>query len=200
MPNNIRAFIAIEIPAQVKNTLAGLQARIKAASNCPARWVATEGMHLTLIFLGSIENTMVKPVHEAMQQASADTAPFNLQLGTLGGFPNSNYPRVLWIGLNGDLDILAHLHTVLEKRLGMLGFKAEERLFSPHLTLARMRDEASPDNLRQIGNIITNNRYAVNGSIPVNEINLMQSHLSPAGAVYTRLTVCQLTLHNNPSG
>ena len=193
----VRSFIAIELPAEIKQGLTRLQSRLKAATNCPARWVAPDGIHLTLNFLGDVAIPKVNDIKQVMIETCAEFTPFELRLAGLGVFPNLDRPQVVWVGLGGDLDSLIKLQKQLAERLIPLGFRPEKRSFSPHLTLARLREEASPDERKRLGGVIATTACDIKCVIPVESVNLMRSQLTPAGAIYSRLGAASLNKVNS---
>jgi 2'-5' RNA ligase len=185
---NIRAFIAIELPCELKEALAGLQSKLKAATACPAKWVPADNIHLTLSFLGDIQPLQVNDIQQTLTQICGELAPFKLYIGKLGAFPNYYRPQVVWIGLDGDMEPLSSLHRKIEAGLARLGFKPENHSFSPHLTLARLRDEALSAERQKLGDTVNRTICEINHALPISEICLMRSNLTPAGAIYTRLS------------
>jgi 2'-5' RNA ligase len=184
----VRAFIAVELPANLKRELSRLQERVKQNCNyCPAKWVAAANMHLTLSFLGDVAQPRLDDIKTAMAAASAGAKPFELRLDGLGAFPNLERPRVVWAGLSGDTGRLIRLQQRLEELLEKLGFSREQRLFSPHLTLARVRDEASSSDKRRLGQAIGSTACDAACSFPVESLHLIKSWLTPAGPIYTTL-------------
>ena len=146
-----------------------------------------EGIHLTLKFLGGIAPPMVEKVTQALEEACRGVKPFDLVLSHTGAFPNAERPRVLWVGLSGDLGSLAELQTRVESRMQRLGFPAETRRFSPHVTLGRVRDNTRTPERRRIGEAFDRIEVEDVPSWRVETVNLMQSTLMPTGAVYTAL-------------
>jgi len=147
MPSNIdlvRAFIAIELPVSIRSELAVLQKNLQLKCRCPAKWVASDSIHLTLSFLGEIPYKSLEQVKQAMSQAAIGQMPFKLALYKLGAFPDMESPRIVWVGLSGGLSDLKSLQSNIAQLLRRYGLTLEEREFCPHLTLARIRDEASP--------------------------------------------------------
>ena len=191
----VRAFIAIELPDEARRDLAHLQEKLKQACGyCPAKWVAPGSIHLTLNFLGDVPLPKLEDIKSAVAQAGLASRPFELALGGLGAFPNLERPHVVWVGLDGDLDRLVKMQKHLEELLAKLGFPPENRPFSPHLTLARVRDEASPADRKKLGQVIGATVRENNCSIPVHSISLIKSQLTPAGPVYTVLFSASLGL------
>jgi 2'-5' RNA ligase len=189
----LRAFIAIELPGEMKRELTRLQERLKRACNyCPARWVAAENIHLTLNFLGDVPMAKLDDIKTAISQACSEFEPFELTMDGLGAFPNLERPHVVWAGLGGDTERLSGLQQQLERLLAGLGFNHENRLFSPHLTLARVRDEASAADKKRLGQAIGSTTCDTSCVIPVRYVHLIKSHLTAIGPVYTMLFSAQL--------
>lgn len=189
--NMVRSFIAIELPPEVLRVLEDLQARLGKGRDRAAKWAPVTGIHLTLKFLGDVPADRIPLVAGAMTTVAAAGTPLALHLAGAGCFPNSERPRVLWAGLAGDLDRLAQLQASMQDAMAGLGFAREARGFTPHLTLARMRDLATPDELRRVGSAVT--QLAVPRlDFTARETALIRSDLLPAGAVYTVLATARL--------
>ena len=184
----IRAFIAIELTDEVKAAISRLQSRLKSASPVPARWVAPQGIHLTLKFLGDIPLNSASAVTGAMQQAAREIPPFRLQVRGLGVFPNPRRVRIAWAGIEGDLTHLVRLQERLDDGLVPLGFARETRAFTPHLTLARVRDSASPAEQESFGKIVTAATFSEAPGFSVGSVHLIKSQLGREGAVYDRIS------------
>jgi len=191
-PEGIRSFIAIELPEEARSGLGKLRNELERVEQTFVKWVNTEGIHLTLKFLGSIPSKQVAEVGEAMEGATREISPFHLEISGLGAFPNLKQPRVLWVGISGELDKLLGLQRNIDSALSPLGFTKEERPFMPHLTLARIRERASPGERRTFGELVVSTIFEDKYHIAVDAINLMRSQLTPAGAIYTRLSVVRL--------
>ena len=190
---SIRCFIAIELTPEFKAELTKLQNTLRSApGGTGARWVAPESIHLTLKFLGNVPTDKLPAIIQAIEDTVRDTPEFTLGLGECGCFPNVRRPQVIWVGLTGDLKILDDLVKRLETSLARLGFKPEGRPFTPHLTLARMRDTATPVERQAIGEVAGRTKSLFTGSLNVAEVCLMQSELTPKSAIYTRLAEVKL--------
>ena len=189
---NIRAFIAIELPEEVKAELSSVQGRLKPERHPYFKWVAADGIHLTLKFLGNIAQEKASPIAEAMAGAAQKASPFRLEVGGLGAFPNPRRPQVIWVAVGGEVEKLASLQRAIDLSLVALGFSAETRPFTPHLTLGRLRERASVEERRRIGEALLVDEGE--GVVPfeVTEVNLMRSTLTPRGAIYNRLCSIQL--------
>ena len=182
---DIRAFIAIELPEETKKRLTELETRLQA-KKYPAKWVLPGNMHLTLKFLGDIGPDSIPNIREVMEEAALYTAPFKLGVSGAGVFPNMRRIQIIWAGINGDLTNLAELQKKLDAGLEKLGFAPESRPFTAHLTLARMRDEASPAERETAGKIIDATQFDAS-EFQVDAINLIKSELKREGPVYTRV-------------
>ncbi|MBD3305851.1 RNA 2',3'-cyclic phosphodiesterase [candidate division KSB3 bacterium] len=180
----IRAFIAIKIPESVQAKLQGVQDKLKQA-DAHVSWVKPANIHLTLKFLGNIEEAQIPALTKSLQESVKTVSPFQLQIGYAGAFPNLRYPRVVWIGVTDDeQDSLRTLQEDLAARLAKLGFKQESGRFKPHLTLGRVRSQKNRSNLLRAVEAIVNIWV---GEISVDAIYLIQSELKPSGAEYTDL-------------
>jgi 2'-5' RNA ligase len=144
----IRSFIAIELPEEARSGLHRLQDELTLPQYPFVKCVAPQGIHLTLKFLGSIFPQNVADIIRVMEQASQGVSPFQLQITDVGAFPNTRQPRVIWVGIKGDVDKLIAWQQSIDSGLVPLGFAKEARPFTPHLTLARLRDNCSPGDRR----------------------------------------------------
>ncbi len=191
MSANIRAFMAIELPADVKQEL-GRVSNLLAGQLPPhtvlsraVRWVQPGNMHLTLRFLGDTAVTQLLPLSQQLDQLAARHTPFSLQLERLGCFPNPKRPRVIWVGVAGDNQALLAVKQELDERLVPLGWAAEDKPFSAHLTIGRVADGQSKATSRRIPP--TFNWQLPISPLPftVHDIRLIESQLTPKGPLYT---------------
>ena len=179
----IRSFIAIELPDEIRHALAEVQKHLRPDVG-GVRWVEPGSIHLTLKFLGDIPAEQIQPIVAAAMGAVQDEPPVSLGVSGLGAFPNPRRPRVIWVGIEGDVERLGRLQTRLEEALGPLGFPREERAFRPHLTVGRVKDPRRPPDLTRALADVTVPRC---NSFDVREILLYKSDLRPTGAIYTKL-------------
>jgi len=188
----IRSFIAIELPDELKAGLARLQDSLKSGRQRGVKWVNPYSIHLTLKFLGDIAADRTDAIVRAMEASVQGIPPFRLEVKDLGAFPNLRRVQVVWVGVSGEVDRLSQLQQRLESKLTPLGFTAEARHFTPHLTLARLRNQASLDERQNLGQLISNTRFETAYSIEVETINLMRSQLTREGAIYNRISSVEL--------
>ena len=188
----IRSFIAIELPEEVRRGLAKLRSELERAEHRFVKWVDSEGIHLTLKFLGNIPFKQVAEVTKAIEEAAQVIPPFHLEISGLGAFPNLKQPRVLWVGIGGEIDTLLRLQQNIDSALASLGFAKEERPFMPHLTLARVRQGASPMERKNFGELAMSASFEASYPIDAKAVSLMRSQLTPEGAIYTRLSMVGL--------
>ena len=188
MPNNaMRVFVAVAIPADAKRELGKLIDRLALENSGGVRWVALEGIHLTMKFLGDVEPSRISDVVEAMSGAAHDVAPFCIQLSGLGMFPNDRRPRVLWAGVAGDLGPMQELQHRIEDSMAGLGFYRDKRPFNHHLNVGRVRDQASDTERRGIGAAFSRQTLGTLEPWLVEKVHLIQSHLGPRGATSSDL-------------
>ena len=187
--STIRSFVAIEISPDIKAHIKGVQNEFKASTS-DVRWVRSEGMHLTLKFLGGIEQERIPEIANVLKECSTATGPFSLGIRSLGAFPNETNPKVIWIGVEDESGRLQAVQQAMEKGLSAIGFKAEKRAFTPHLTLGRLK---SPKGKRAISQQLEASRKYDCGTFAVKEICLFKSDLKPSGAVYTKLKTFELS-------
>jgi 2'-5' RNA ligase len=188
----IRCFIAIELPPEIKSSLAQLQDRLRQGGPAGVRWVDPEGIHLTLKFLGPVAAHRLPQIEECLARAAQGTGPFSLELAGTGVFPNPSRPRVAWVGLGGEVERLVQLQKDIETELAPLGFPREARGFTPHLTLARLREGTAPQERQRFGRQVVSTSFEAPVPLPVEQVSLIRSQLTPGGAIYTRLVSVSL--------
>ncbi len=190
----VRVFVALELPDGIRAALEGVQARLGAAQ-LPLRLVRPEGLHLTLAFIGDIPATAVPALIQAVEAAATGLAVFTLRAEGLGMFPNARRPRVVWAGVQGDAEDRARLealHTQLRAALEAAGFTADPR-FEPHLTLARVSDQAASTEAAAVGALVQTLPFPSGLTFDVAHVSVMCSDLRPSGAVYTRIAAVPLS-------
>jgi 2'-5' RNA ligase len=200
--SKIRVFIALDLPARAKQTLYEVIQKLRSELPSGVRWVDPSGVHLTLKFLGDVDSSSVAGILEAIRCAvkAAPGERFGLRLSGLGLFPNPERPRVLWAGLDGDLGALRSLQERVDEALSKLGFAKERRLFTPHLTLGRVRDSATADLRRRVSSSLAANRLENGEPWQPDAVHLVRSTLTPQGASYTILGSVPVYLREAASG
>lgn len=177
----MRLFIAVDLPASLRDGLAALQARLRP--DCAGwRWVRPEGIHLTLRFLGEVEAQRDSACRSAWREAVRPLPPFSFALEGIGRFPPAGLPRVLWVGVSesGPGGVLQRLAGRLERAARECGFPPERRRFSPHLTLARAARGRRPEWPGRA-------ECRIGERVEVDRVLLFLSELHPSGARYTAL-------------
>jgi 2'-5' RNA ligase len=187
----LRAFIAVTLPPEVRRLLAGFQANLKNTA-APVKWVETENLHLTLVFLGNTRQDTVPGILEAMRTAVAGAHSFDVSVTGLGVFPDPHRTRIVWAGLAGGIERLGYLQRGLAAALEPLGFKPENRPFRPHLTLGRVRDPASAAEREALGRAVTGLAAGGGKTFRVEALHLVRSRLTPRGPVYTIIGSAEL--------
>jgi len=182
----IRSFIAIPLPQTVQLTIADWLDDLQKRQRHGVRWVDAAKMHLTIKFLGDVSVNDIPAIQKEMQLAAAECSAFSFDLKGLGAFPGVYKPRVIWVGVVAP-PALQQLHHHLVKRLAAIGFPAEERKFSPHLTLGRISRHASEKDISGVSAILKQPPKIALPGIPVDSLHLYRSDLHPDGSVYTLL-------------
>jgi 2'-5' RNA ligase len=186
--HNMRAFIAVHIPLEVKQKL---QREIDVLWDLIRgdiiRWVKPAGIHLTLKFLGEITEGQVGEIQQVLQQDLALLPSLTISVGGFGCFPNPHRPRVLWVGIVGNNRPLLTVQSVIDQKLHSLGFDRERRPFHPHLTLGRVRRNLSLADLDLLQDVLDSYEIGQIGQFEVRKISLIRSILKPTGAEYSIL-------------
>ena len=188
----LRCFVAIELEEAILLEIRRTQTLLR---NDPAgkhgRWVRPEGIHLTLKFLGDVAADQLDTIAQAIRDAAIGVAPFRVSYGGLGCFPNTRFPRVIWIGVEDPAGTLLRVQKTVDTNLSALGYPPERRAFHPHLTLARTR-RVSKVEQAALGKLVERTQVDRLGEMLVGEISLMRSELRPSGALYTQLAAAPL--------
>ena len=184
--NLLRAFIAVEIPLEIREAIGRAAAPLQKGIGSVVRWVPTETLHLTLKFLGDVSPANVDMLSQ-MLRAEADLfTSFDLDLSGIGSFPNLKRPRVIFIGIQAP-PMLEALQRGIESASRRLGYESEERGFSPHLTIGRVRQNVTATEQQSIRRALEETRIDSLGTARVDSVHLYKSDLKPTGSVYTRL-------------
>ncbi|PKB63575.1 MAG: 2'-5' RNA ligase [SAR202 cluster bacterium Io17-Chloro-G2] len=185
----VRAFIAIDVPSEVRQIMAVTMRELADQIPGSVRWVDPQGIHLTLKFLGDIPAQDVEHIVAALKTPVRQVPGFSIHLTGLGMFPNNRRPRVLWAGVDGQLDTLTNLQQCVEGVLSELNYATERQTFSPHLTLGRVRERISPGARRRIIQAMSSASIPTSDPWLVKEIRLFRTTLTPQGSIHTSMGV-----------
>lgn len=186
----IRSFIAIPLPASVRQAAVRLIRRLQVPGD-GIRWVPTDNLHLTLKFLGEVDNVQVPEICQLIEGLCRDRDPFPLVFAGAGGFPDLQRARVLYAGIDDPSSSLVNLVNTLESELAELGFKPEPRDYRPHLTLGRTRSgsrRAGPD---VISRLAAEANVAL-GEMDVDTVQMIASFLDKHGPTYQVMDTIEL--------
>jgi 2'-5' RNA ligase len=185
--SSLRVFIAIELSVHVCDAIQKQTARLRQIlGNEVIRWVPAQNMHLTLKFIGETSTSHLDFLKQLIAREANVHQQFNLQLGGLGSFPNLRKPHLLWIGVHAPAE-LASLQKSIEAGTTRLGYEQEERAFSPHLSIGRVRQNISQPELQKIRTTLDTIQLGNIGIARVDSVHLFKSDLQPSGSIYTKL-------------
>ena len=187
MRETIRAFLAVELAPDVRAALVDLIEQLGRSGLRGLRLVRPENIHLTLKFLGDVPVDQVDAIVAAVSRVAATHSPFELKLGGAGVFPNRRAARVLWVGIEGHLSPLILLRQQLDESMVSLGFASDSRVFSPHLTVGRIKDGARASDRERAAEFHLSSRIESGLPVGVESVGLIRSTLHPDGATYRRL-------------
>ena len=177
----MRIFIALDIPGEIRARLVEYVERVRQYAP-EARWARVDGLHLTLKFVGHVDDAKVAEISKVL--AAVKAAPFEIAFAKIGFFPTSRSPRVFWIGVEAG-DELPQLAASIENELEKIGIAREEREYSPHLTLAR--EGSTPRSLKGLAPLLEREPAPQFGTMTAREFWLYRSELSRSGSKYTKL-------------
>jgi len=184
----MRTFIAVPLPPDSQAMLATLQENLRS-SKADVRWTSIQSIHLTLKFLGEIDQAIVPRMAEELRAAVASERRFQLRLRGLGGFPNLSSPRVIWCAVQDGKENLLSLQQTVDAACVRLAQAPEERGFKPHLTLGRVTGKTNLQRLLECIKICP----VLESTFTVDHINIYKSVLLPRGAVYNVLENIELS-------
>lgn len=191
----IRCFAAIEIPEKIQALLVDVQKAFRPKIE-RASWTKHGNFHLTLKFLGEVENRNVDEIGASLQRIAISQNPFSIEIGGIGAFPNLERPRVLWVGLKHGSAPTKKLANAINLELAELGYPKDTR-FHPHFTLARFKNRV---NLKPLINLFTKFEVLDRTSLIVEKVTLVKSELHPSGAVYTPIKICEFNKEKADNG
>jgi 2'-5' RNA ligase len=183
----VRLFVGVELDERVKEAAAQIadSLRLDLGQRLDARWVPPANLHITLWFLGEVEQSRVEATVQAIDAPFHEPA-FDLEISGLGAFPPSGSPRVLWLGVTSGGTPLARLHAELNQRLEPIGFVPERRAYSAHLTIARVKEMSRGVSYREVREILRS-RTANAGRCRAGAVTVFRSRVSSKGAAYEAL-------------
>jgi len=183
----LRTFIAVDFPPETLTKIAKIIGYFKTQTPMDAlKWVSAENLHLTIKFIGDIPKDKLVQIRMIIKEALVDKLPFKIGIGGLGMYPNKNNPRVIWLGVTYD-QTLRDIHHVLNHSLKNAGIEPDKRDYSPHITIARIRQRTQEETRQEIGATLSKFKVDSLGEIKINEIILYQSELTRKGPIYTPL-------------
>lgn len=178
----IRTFIAVDLATGVKDRLTALREKL-GGNNAAVKWVPTENFHLTLLFLGEVQQLEVVDICKVVAKRSAKHAPFAVDIAGLGAFPNVRRPKILWAGITDGVEPLKALHADLEEGLLELGcYRREDREYTPHLTLGRLTHDEDSEAWAPV---LARHKDWEGGSTSVEEVLVMASEMRRDGPQYS---------------
>jgi RNA 2',3'-cyclic 3'-phosphodiesterase len=184
-----RTFIAIDPGKAVRDRLILLQENL-ARTGAGVKWVEADNLHLTLLFLGEVDQRDLPPICKVVAEETRKHAPFTMSIEGAGAFPNARRPRTLWVGVGSGAAEVGALHDGMEEPLLELGcYRREERHFTPHLTIGRVKGDPTADDLAKA---LTKYAGWSAGETVVDTVCVMGSELTPHGPVYTVLSRAKL--------
>lgn len=182
----LRAFIAIEIPSEIKAGIDQKTSKLRQDTGRFIRWVTPDNIHLTLKFLQALPESRLKEICQALKTECEKKTAFDIEVTGLGCFPNVRQPRITWMGLASPIT-LTQLQGDLEKMTRQMGFPTEERPFSAHLTIGRVREQITMDELHRLQTALAELKIVHIGKFTASSVTLFKSELRPAGPLYTPL-------------
>ena len=188
MPDTIRTFIAVEIPENIISGIRDLQQDLKAYG-VDIRWIRPENIHLTLKFLGDVPAADMDSIFRVISRTAEGGSPISLQAKGIGVFPGVKRPRILWVGLTGQLELLSRLQKTLDSNLKGIAFSPEKRPFKGHLTIGRIKTKM---NSKIFVDALMAFRRFESETFVADRIVLFKSELKPNGAEYTDLASATL--------
>jgi 2'-5' RNA ligase len=184
-----RTFIALDIGQQLRDRVSALQ-NLFVRTDTEVKWVEQDNVHLTLLFLGEVDDRELIAVCRAVAAVAAGFTPFSLAVEGVGCFPNMRRPRILWTGIGSGRQAVIDLHDRLEEPLLELGcYRREERQYTPHITLGRLKGEEASEKLARA---LDRQKDWRAGETVIDAVHVMGSELKRDGPVYTVLSRAKL--------
>jgi RNA 2',3'-cyclic 3'-phosphodiesterase len=179
----MRTFVSIEIPDDIKNKIEKLVNKLKLMLT-PIKWVDKKNLHVTLKFIGWVNDEKVPPLIDCIKGCAGDFGSFDLSFSGLGVFPSAKRPRVIWIGTSAGADKVKKLGDCIEAEVAKEGVCEEEREFSPHLTIGGIKEKID---VGALNDFIEKNKDIEFGSFRVDHVSMMKSTLRRSGPIYEEI-------------
>ena len=186
----IRSFLAFELPVDIKRIIMAISEDVRQLP-LNVRWVNVTNIHLTIVFMGNVQEEQIKPIQDTVKEVCQGCGPFSIGIKGIGLFGSRRNPRVLWVGLDGTIDRMGYFRDDLQKGLRPFGIKEEKRRFKPHLTLGRFRKGARAG--IHLDDLLSKYHDLTSPECTIEELILFKSDLKPGGAVYSKLNGWPLT-------
>lgn len=187
----MRTFIAIELPPNIRDYLGNIENQLKT-TGADVKWVSPGNIHLTLKFLGEIDDKKLIKVTEILETVASGENLFFIRLAGVGAFPNTNSPRVIWLGVDKGDEETKRIADALEEEIAKIGIPKENRPFSSHITIGRVRSGLNRIKLAQALNGLKDKSGEENLEFSVTKITLFESTLTPKGPIYAVLKEASL--------
>lgn len=184
MSEEVRAFVAVLLGQDLQHKIALVQEEFIKISP-EVKWVSEENFHVTLKFLGNVEEHLLGDISEALIEALGDVEPFDIEIGSVGAFPSKGRPKTVWVDVTSGGSELKNLAERVDKALETVGFPCEDRPFRSHITIGRVKDDRGA---RKLSNALRDAQIGMIGTIRVDAVALMKSELRRVGPIYTMLS------------
>jgi len=189
----MRAFIAVELPEDIRGSLARIQEKLKTAQ-ADVKWVEPQNIHLTIKFLGERDDKKIEKIMQILEETASDKKAFQACICSIGVFPKVDFPRVIWLGIDkGDSEIKT-IAKELEEKIAKIGIPKEERPFSSHITIGRTKSALNRENLVQCLKKTANDFEMERLEFNITRLTLFKSTLGPKGPTYEALKVANLII------
>lgn len=188
----LRVFIAVQIPQEIKTQIMAQMFELRQQAGRGVHWGSVENIHVTLKFLGDVTPKQVDVLSGTLHTLVRTHTPFEIAFDAVGTFPNLKRPRIIWVGLADGQKRLTKLQRAVEAEAVALGHAPDPKPFSPHLTIGRVRESATGQEMLTLQNALTGRNIRLAGHFVVDTVHLMRSELKPAGPIYTSLSTAAL--------
>lgn len=185
----VRTFVAILLDDSLRKSITEIIGKL-STSKAKVKWVEPENVHVTLKFLGDVEEERLPEVYAACERAAAGVGPINLEMRSIDCFPNRKNPRIVWLGVERGAEAVKRLQGRVESELAQIGFSADDKQFRAHLTIGRVKGK---ERLSMLGRLLDKEKNVLIGSMRAEKVSVMKSKLLPSGPEYTELKAIPLS-------